>query len=747
MSCRSRFLSRALGSAAFSATMLLAAPAFAGTAPANAAQPPANAGQPADVQAPAAAQGDDEGVNEITVTAQRREENLQDVPITVSAITAATAQASGAGSTADLPALVSGVTLNRVTASPVVFIRGIGTQNSQSGEEGANPIYLDGFLNPALPGGVFAFNSIQRIEVLKGPQGTLFGRNSVGGLINVVTRDPSPETGFEASIGYGNYSTLDMNLYATTGLGNDVAADLSLLYHNQMDGYGVNQFNGRDVNRREEFAARVKVLAKPTPDTRVELAADYDRANSDLGFAIHINPGAFAGGSLQTYPGDYYDVNQNDHPVGHVTQWGVTARISHDFDFARIVSMTGYRDVYREFTYDVDLTVSPVFRAFFPASASAFTQEFQVLSPERSRIRWIVGAFYLDSSAHQDQIATGSALAAVGGMSVQDASIDTQSLAAYAQATVPIGERTEITAGLRYTHDTKSLDYVQTFPNRNPTAGGARVEETSWDALTWRVAAAHHFNDDVMAYVSVSRGFKSGAYNPSNITNPVAAPEYLIAYEVGVRSEFFDRRLRLNASLFRYDYENIQLLQAVAQVGAGSFLVNAASAKVQGLDLELETRPVRNLTIRAGATILFDHDYGSFPGAPGSSPRPAPPGGNATFFFDASGNRMIQSPTFTGYINVAYKIPIPSGGDVTLSGNYNYNSGYFGEVDNRLYQPSFGVTNAQIAWTLPNERFTVRLWARNIFDVEYSLYLKSSLVDGTAPAAPRTYGAALDVRF
>ena len=740
MSSRSRVLARALSTAASSAVLLVAAPALANAEPdeATSAQPQATARPPAP---------EDDGVQVITVTAQRREENLQNVPITVNAVTAETALNSGATSTADLSTLVSGVTTNRVTGSPIIFIRGVGSQNSQTGEEGTNPIYLDGFLNPALPSGIFAFNSIERVEVLKGPQGTLFGRNSVGGAINVVTRDPSSTPSADLSVGYSNYNTLDTNFYGTTGLGEGVAADLSLVYHNQMTGYGINRFNGQDVNQREEFAGRVKFLVTPTANTRIELAADYDRSNANLGFSIHIAPGAFAGGSLQTYPGNYYDVNQNDQPVGYVRQWGLTARISHDFPWARAVSMTGYRDVFRNFTYDVDLTVNPVFKAVFPSTTTGFTQEFQLLSNSHSRIQWIVGAFYLNSGAHQIQTGTGTALGAVGGTQIFDATIDTDSIAGYAQVTVPLGSRSDITAGVRYTHDHKTLGLTLSLPNRVPPSLQTRADEHSWDAVTWRFAASHHFTDDIMAYASVSRGFKAGAFNPSNFTNPVANPEHMTAYELGLRTELFDRHLRFNASVFRYDYTNIQLLQAVALVGAGSFLVNAASAKVQGMDLEMEARPVHNLTIGAGATILFDHQYGSFPNAPGSRQNAVPPGGNATFFFDASGNTMIQSPDFTGYVNAAYRIPIARGGNVTLSGNYSYNSGYFGEVDNRLRQPAYGLTNAQIAWTLPNEHFTIRLWARNIFDVQYSLYLKSSLVDGVAPAPPRTFGGAVDVHF
>jgi iron complex outermembrane receptor protein len=735
MAYRSRLLNCLLSGVAAPALLLVSAPAIAQTAPA----PGDQARNPNTASNDPVAENE-ERIGDIIVTAQRREQNLQDVPITVSAITAEAARASGVSQTSDLPQLVAGVTFNRVTANPLLFIRGIGTQNTQTGEEGANPVYVDGFYNPSLPGALFSFNNIERIEVLKGPQGTLLGRNSMGGAINVITRDPSHTTSVLGSVGYGNYDTIEGNLYATTGLADNAAGDISL-YHHSQDGYGTNLVSGKDVNDRDEFAARVKVLVTGGDRTKLTFAADYVKSEFTQGFSIHPEPGAFTPINLETYPGNYQDVRMNFQPKGFVKQRGLQLRGEHAFDFARFVSMTGYREVLTDFDYDQDVSSVAIVDARLTGDVRFVTQEFQLLSPQGSKIEWIIGGFYLSSEARSIQFLSGLGLAAAGGLLIPDADISTESFAGYAEATFPVLDALDITAGVRYTQDTKRLTFLNKLPNLNIIQ--RREDENDWGALTWRLAASYHVNDDIMLYASASRGFKSGTYNPSSFANPVASPEKLTALEFGFRSDLFDRRLRLNASLFDYDYRDIQVLQA--QSGT-SLLVNAAQARVRGLDLEMVARPVKGLQFSSGASFLFKHEYTSFPNAPASRQRPVPPGGNTTFVADATGNTMIQSPDFTGYVNAIYTVPLSSG-DISFTANYSYTSKIFWEADNRLRSPGYGLLNGQIAWTLPDTRYTVRVWGRNLADKEYAYYKKSSVADGAAPAPPRTYGVALDVRF
>ena len=292
---------------------------------------------------------------------------------------------------------------------------------------------------------------------------------------------------------------------------------------------------------------------------------------------------------------------------------------------------------------------------------------------------------------------------------------------------------------MRYTHDKKDLTFVETFGNGFVRS---RPNGATWNAVTWRVAASHKFNEDLMAYVSGSRGYKSGEFGIYTFANPVVEPEYLTAVEAGVKSEFLNRRVRANAALFHYSYKNIQLNQIIV---GGQFLLNAAAATVLGLDLDFQAAVTRNLTIGAGASLLFDHQYDNFPNAPGTVRNAT--GSNTTVTIpNAKGNTMIQSPNATANVNIAYDIPLSRGG-LKLSAVYAYNSGFFWEGDNRVKEPAFGLFNAQVGWASASDKYRVRLWGKNLADVQYAYYLNAAIEDVQSPAPPRTYGIAFDMKL
>ena len=705
----------------------------------------ANPARPQTAAGPAASESnatDDNIVTEIIVTAQKRAENIQNVPITMSAITADAATRAGARTTTDIPALVAGVTISRQTANAQIYIRGVGTQNVSTGADGSNPVYLDGFYNPSLGAALFALNSIERIEVLKGPQGTLFGRNATGGAINIITRHPSRETLVQASLGYGNYNTIDGSFYGTTGLSANSAIDLALSVHNQGDGFGTNLFNGQNVNQLKEYAGRTKFVFDPTADLKITLSADYDKTRSTLGYSLHLIPGASATVTHEIAPPRFYDVNENVQPRGLQISYGTQLRIDGDMNWAHPVSMSSYRNVKQNFDLDQDGSSFALVDAHLFSDVRAFTQEFQLLSPDSSRVKWVLGAFYLNNLAKSDPVVlSGAAFRAAGGSAVRDGRIGTDSVSGYAETTVPLGVSSNFTAGARYTYDEKVFHFVQVLPG----LGGATSrsdDKRSWRAFTWRGAASHHFAERVMAYASISRGYKSGEFGIFSVAPPVD-PETLTAYELGVKSELLDRRLRFNASLFHYDYMNVQLNRISA--GGIQVLLNAASAKVDGLDVDAQLVPIKNLTLGAGASILFTHKYDSFPNAPGKSANPISVGGNTSYVFDASGQTMIQSPDATVNLNATYVIPTAERGNVTFSANYSYNSGFFWEPDHRIRQSAFGLLNGQLAWTLPSGNQHVRGWAKNLTGKKYDYYVSTSINDIDAPAPPRTFGIAFDI--
>jgi iron complex outermembrane receptor protein len=371
---------------------------------------------------------------------------------------------------------------------------------------------------------------------------------------------------------------------------------------------------------------------------------------------------------------------------------------------------------------------------------------------DSSRIKWIAGAFFFRGNGDVDPIRrSGSSQAAAGGYLDTFSIQQTTSLAAFAQVTVPLTSQLQLTGGLRYTYDRREISGYEV------TATGVTRNQVdnhdSWSEPTWRVALDYHPTDDVLLYASYNRGFKSGIYSPFSPNLPAVEPEILDAYEVGVKTQWLDRRLRLNVAGFYYRYDNIQLI--VRSEGVNQ-LFNAAEAEIKGVDVEILAAPIRNLTLRAGLTAL-DPEYQNFPNAPANFPSPAtcgpPPvlspgprtGGNTSCEIDASGNRMILAPDLTFNVGANLAIPTPLG-ELGIDVNYYYNSGFYWEPDNRVKQPSYGLLGAQVSLQL-SDQLTVRVWGRNLTDVQYPAQFSSSQGDFQTAAAPRTLGFAFDIHF
>lgn len=704
-----------------------------------------------------------QGEQDVVVTAQRREQQLQDVPIAITAITGEAAERQGVRTVDDIQIATPALSITRVNQTPLFYLRGVGTQNQLPNEEPSIPLYVDGFYASTGAGAALSLNNIERVEVLRGPQGTLFGRNGTGGLINIVTRTPSEDAGGSVTIGYGNYNTLEGSLYLTGGLGAGVAADLSVFYSERMSGFGTNQFLGTDVGVNRVFAARTKWVANISERTRVTLTGEYSDIRSDYGMTTQLVPGilGFDGVTRRAGP---QDINGNIDPITTPRTWAVTGRLDQELGFANLVSLTQYRDNQTYYQKDVDGIRENRGTAMQDEYTTLFTQEIQLVSNPGSSLQWVAGVFYLESEGGVDPlIIGGSQFGATINSQVRRGNVDTTSYAFFAQGTYEIAPGLNITLGGRYTHDEK------TFSGRvvNNMANGTVVqvllrtgdEPTSQlrsGEITYRVAVDYRIDPNVLLYGIISRGYKAGSFNILAIADPAVQPETLQAFEGGIKSDLFDRRLRLNLSAYHYDYSDIQLSQLSSATAGGSGgirILNATSAEIYGAELEALLR-LGPLTL--GANLAYTHGrYGDFPGAPASFPLPyncttglptGPTAGrNAQCFRDATGNEVVRTTPFTSTLTASYEIPI---GDDSLliSASWYHNDGFFWEVDNRVAEPAYDLVNADVRYTI-NDRWVVRFWARNLFDERYRIGISTSNNDQGAPGAPRTYGASLTVNF
>lgn len=703
------------------------------------------------------------GIEEVMVTAQRREQNLQDVPISVAALSGADLERMGVAAVSELNTVTPGFTITYQRNSMTPYLRGVGTATAVGAEEGTVPVYLDGILISSLTSAAFALPNVQRVEVLKGPQGTLFGRNSVGGMVNVITKDPSHTPGGSASISVGNFETLGANLYATGGLSETVAMDITAYVRNQGEGWGrnlnfglgtANPHSRVDSYYRNEAVLRTKVLITPNDDLRITLMGDYQQLENEIGLVRDILPGAtVAGGFVKV--GSFYDTRGNLIGAPTAPQWGLAARVEYDFDFATFTSSSGYRIARTEFNFDQDVTPVALLNAPEEDQLDTFQQEF-MLTGDSDRLEWTAGVFYFFSRADYDTSLNSTVVAPLNVRRITRQ--ETNSYAAFGQATYRLTDRLGFTAGLRYTRDEREFSGRQIAlagnpaptgtiqVNRNP--GNDPTAELTNEEPTWRLAIDYRLTDDLLLFASYNRGFKSGIFNQTSPVSFAVQPETLDAYELGFKSDLFDRTLRFNGSFFYNDYQDVQLTRTLT----GNLVAfNAPGAEIYGAEADVIFAPRlerSNLELRAAASYLHGR-YKDFPNAPISAPMAVPTANaaNVVTAGNAKDNDTIRTPPLTYTLSVVFDTPV-SLGMLGFSLNYYYNDGFYWEVDNRLKQASYGLLNSEVSLTTLNDQWRLALFGQNLAGEEYYVGTTGGTSgDVGAPGAPRTYGINIQYNF
>jgi iron complex outermembrane receptor protein len=727
-------------------------------------------------------------LQEVTVTANRREESNQRVPLGITAVSVDTSEKVGVTDAQSLSALVPGLLFNRQANASIPFLRGVGTPVGESGDEPSVALYIDDVYIPAGSASMANFANIDHIEVEKGPQGTLFGRNATGGVVQVFTRNPTDRPELKVTAGYGNYSTGSADIYASGPLADHLLANLAAYWSNQAEGWGRNVTTGAPAFKSRDYGARIKFLWNETGRTNVLLTFDFDKTVTQQGLGFRAFPGTgalnplppFPNGGFAPAPG-YYDPNENFDSDGNDRQYGVSLKITHDFDWSRLVSISAYRDTRADYLLDEDSGPLPIVNVEIATPETTFTQELQLMSLPGSRLSWIAGIYYFNDKAGFDPIHfTGVGFAPlpfVNAYGIQT----TQSYSVFAQAAATILTDTHLTMGARYTLDDRAERAGAVFGDSALVPAPNSPQSKSWSSPSWRLVLDRQLTPDIMAYVGYSRGFKSGLFNPvvlpsAPIDKPVN-PETLDAYTTGLKSEYLKRRLRVNIEGFYYDYKNIQVEQILAAV---SHITNAAKATIKGIDLDITAMPLDALTLTASLQVMQGR-YDSFPDgtfyvydrtvggnctfALAAPPAPVPCGGvtppnynPGTGSWDLKGNHTIQTPPFSVSLMGQYEIPTPVGRfDLNLS--WTHTGNYFASADNGQGQvpPSSSrndmqrltnVLNGSLGWTSSHSGLGARLWAKNLTNVRYWSYADEiSFATFYSPAPPRTYGLTLTKRF
>ena len=725
--------------------------------------------QAAGANTPAAAKDDsaEPALQKLVVTAQRREQTAQEVPAALSVIKGQDLGGNGDTFLGDAIKFVPNAAAQKADGDtrPRWYIRGLGT-----GDTGVSTVYPTGiyaddvYLNAPIAGGVALFD-LSRIEVLRGPQGTLYGKNTTAGAVNILSNKPVFENGGYLTLGAGTKKLRTIE-GAVNGVVSDTLAIRASFYDEQRDGFTRNPLLGETVGDVDKRAYRLQFLFRPNSDFDA-LVKLHSRTYDGDGNTGSLPVGTYAAGyvrpSGRILEANFPSTSELEHD-------GASATLNYRFGGYQFTSITAFDNIKNKTFSDADNLPSTAGqtdqRSYGNTRYDQVSQEFRLASPKEELLRWIVGAHYFQEDI--DSVAVTANLT-TGTPRFQQTSIehDTRSFALFGNVTYDFTEKFSTTAGLRWTHEKKKLDIglltYQTAAgfNSNPwwranalitpvlagaaTANGSRHPEDSWSEWTFDITPEYRVTDKILTFFRYARGFRSGGFNTGiggNLnTATTVKPEYLDAYEIGVKTEWLNGRLFANANVFRYDYSDIQvnlLTQNPFGAGVVTALTNGAKGKVEGAELELLARPVDALVLR-GSLGLLETEYTDF-------------GAN-------TGNAFVRSPKLTAAVGAEYTFGLGDGSQIVAAADANYRSREFFLVDRQsqsafpdLTQEGFSLFNARLSYITPNKKLRVTGYVDNITDELYQNHGRPNGPNGSGRfihtyGSPRTVGLTVTTVF
>lgn len=708
----------------------------------------------------AAANGSQLGT--VTVTTRRREESSQDVPTPMSVVSGQNLETQRVYRIQDLQQLVPSVNVAYMHArQSSVSIRGLGNNPASDGLEGSVGLYIDNVYLGRPGMAVFDLMDIEQLEVLRGPQGTLFGKNTTAGVINISTRAPSftPERSIETSVGEDGYFQTKGTI---SGPLNDQLAGRFSAYRTRSDGDIKNEYDGHDLNGGSREGFRAQLLFKPNEDFNLRWIGDYNEEDSSAGTRVLYNTGptingvnlyesraSAAGATLVNGRHRKVNLDNDQHVTVHQGGTSVEANWTLPSDFT-LTSVSSYR--FWNFTprNDDGLNVPASYNAGVSVEDKQYSQEFRLASPKGEFFDYVVGAYYFGSDLDnksfayygpQADIWNGTPAGALANVtSVGNGHIQTDSFALFAQGTWHLSERLDFTAGVRGTYEEKNASV-----SRNAPLGGVAVAGAAANARRGRAGAydsgdlnqyssspsgllnlSYRITDDVLGYATLSHGEKSGGVNLAVGSAPTAGADSLLIgterannAELGFKSTLWDRRLQLNANVF-WTQVNAYQTNAYDAANRVQYLTNAGSVRSRGIEFESTVVPLRGLTLNFNGSYN-DVSYLSYKDAPCPPEVSQAPGAPASC--DLSGHQVVGASKWIGNANGEYKWNLANGFEPYVTGSYAFRSKAVGTVEDSDYGqiPSYAVVNFStgLRGDFNQGQWDVSLWLKNAFDKTY----------------------------
>lgn len=733
-----------------------------------------------------AAAGDPAGLPEIIVTAEKRSTSLQRTPLAITALSGDTLQEHQVRDLKDIQALVPNFKIGEGVGITQIAIRGVGSTVFKPGSEGEvavnlNEVYISRPV--AQQTGLFDVSSV---EVLRGPQGTLYGRNATGGAVNIATTRPTDDLAGFVNATVGNYGELRLEGAIGGALVSDGAVAVRIAgVRETRNGYGKNIITGTDVDDKDAYGVRGTLVVKPTSTLSATLIAEYFNEDDHNGQAHYFGAAGRTGlaGASGLQPvfvpaGGFVAPDVRDVAYPFDGQFALkTLALSGIVDWKpggafSFRSVTGYRDQTASVNYSVDASSVGAARVFANEPAHQFSQELQV-HYDTSDLNVTAGGYYFrETDTVSPLFLTASAYVVQNALRIppvapnirliaQNALLGTRAYAGFGQATYHFNSALSVTAGVRYSEETKSaqngfgLQPFVPYPSSAPFPPFVRLPDASFSAWTPKFGIQYQAGPRTLLFASFSKGFKSGGFDVGT-ANPVPyAPEKLSSYEAGVKTTFADGRIRANVTGFYYDYSDLQVQQLV---GIAVQTSNAASARIYGIEGELNFIIAGGFSIAANGSWTHSR-YGRFCGADGARPLIVTPascvGSNGVVpknAADFGGNMLSNSPEWRGYLAGQYSRDLGSG-KLTLRVEVDYSSRVFFTPGNFDFvgQGAFSKEDAYLTYS-PSDKVDLRLFLKNAFDVttKNSAVITTNLVGNTIVggiAPPRTFGGQVNLRF
>lgn len=720
-----------------------------------------------------AAAGMAQGVlEEIIVTAQKREESLQDLAASITAFNSAAIEERRLGDMANLAMATPGVSYRENANSAQVSIRGVGLLVVNGVAEANVATHVDGVFQPRTSASTLQMEDMERIEILRGPQGTLYGRNATGGTINYVSAKPTDE--FEGSVtaGFGDYDWKKFSGYVSGPLIDDSVSGRLSAYYDERDGYYDNIFLDRDTFGSESKGVRGAISWTPTDNLSVDLSARHDEQENDGGAVQALlrgtNPivdGLEASGQIPVgsviQDLDSHETAAELFGSSEKETNAFVAEINYDLnDNISIKSLTGYTDHEFEDLIDGDGTNLGIVNVGNAsknerrhAESQAFSQEFNFSGATfDDRLNWLVGLYYFTEDhdfmspiefpdpAVQVILGQGVALLSQEQGPFEE---ETESKAVFADVTYAMTDDVRLGLGVRYTEDTK--DFTQTsmveldlgVPITVVSCEDLEINQ-EFDHTNYRVRAEWDVANDAMVYAQWQDGFKDGGLNVS-VCNDTFPEEEIDAWEVGAKTSWLEGKLVLNLSAFYYGYDNLQILKFENAVDIA--VEPVPESTIQGAEIELLAGIADNWVLDVGVALL-DAEIDEFEAFDASNPQLG--------VQDLSGNGLPQTPDHTINVGLEYGLDTDIGsfqlrGEVFYSDSFNFST-----FDNSYEaQDDYTVLNLYANYTNPSDSYMLRAFVRNATDEEYYNFLINAATTGVAGdyAPPRTYGVELNYRF